>query len=324
MVVALTGLYYFFYRMDSQAKAGWIVTETAIGAALLSGPLSLFLLGQGIQINHFTDRAWRAIGYAALVGGGWIIQRVMQWLDGRVTNQTQLWRAKKLVFGLVVLACCAVKARSAYRIILWPTTAWVAASSPNAERYKLAFAEIHAQLTGSQYTDMQVLGTFDVPLANWWEYRNKYLYVPDYFNSIASDNEIEARLCSLMALLKVTREDFEHLLDEKNFLMRLTGEKYQANDRYTPWPIGDYSPDVRVRIAGKPLDSWWWLLELPLSERKRLIDRYGDFDESAEPHRKLDIVILTKNAIRQYMHPEKGSLRLAWVNDLFEIWTTTH
>ncbi len=76
-----------------------------------------------------------------------------------------------------------------------------------------------------------------------------------------------------------------------------------------------------MRIAGQPIDGSWWLLEVPMSEQRRLLDRYVHFDPSAEPYRRLDIVVLTRDhPIRQFLHPESGPLRLSWANDVFEIW----
>jgi hypothetical protein len=316
-----TALYYSFRRTDGRARAAWLIITATTVASLLNGPLTLSLLGKGIQLYHYIDRARRAIGYGTLLSAGWALQEIVRWFYRKIgTHEGLGLRVRRAALAIFALACCVMTARSAHLLIIYPNTPWLKVQGHPSNRYKEAFAELHSEILGSSlYRNAQVLGTFDTVLANWWEYRNRYLYVPDFFNSTLSDSEIETRLYSFLVSLKVSRDEFNRLLDDEFLIMRLTGEKYQVSRRSTGWPITDYSLDARRRIAWMPIDFGSWALELPISERARLIDKYARFNQAVEPYRQLDVIVLDKNAERQLLHPEVNA-RLAWANEVFEIW----
>jgi hypothetical protein len=111
------------------------------------------------------------------------------------------------------------------------------------------------------------------------------------------------------------------MLENQYFLMRvLGGGRYQGNSMYASWPLRDYSPDAQARIRQTP--ALVRNLEMPLPEKRRLLDAYEHFDPLAQPYRKLDLIVLSKGDLRQYTHPEKGGLRLGWKDDTFEIWVS--
>jgi hypothetical protein len=317
------------YRVRETAKAAAktaaFITGAAVLASLLSGPLSLLVLGKGLQVYHFVETARLNIGYAMLLCAGWVAQDALARLGGLLGGRATLAPPfQRLAFVVAVMACLAIAAGLTRKNIRdgRPTAATMRMAFAPQPSYKSFFAELHSQLMRPEYQHAQVLGTFDVQLAEWWEYRSRFLYLPDNSTlSTVSDREIEERVSSFLRLMEATPDDFNRLLDNWYFLVRvLAGGKYLANSRYTPWPINDYSPDAQRRIAQTPIVDPSWHLELPVSERRRLLDDYAHFDPLTQPCRKLDVVVLSRNDLRRFLHPEKGSLSLVWSNDSFEIW----
>jgi hypothetical protein len=317
----------------ADAKGAALVTGAAVVVSLASGPLSLLVLGRGLQAYHYTDRAMTAIGYALLLCAGWVIQDTLR-RPYRVLGRHKglAFRIERLAFASAVVVALAAGAGSAYKGIrdecptapsmLWRYArgwAWPEPAGVNP-RYQSSFAELRAELVRPEHQAARVLGTFDIQLASWWEYRNKYLYLPDVFNTTVSDREIEARVYLFLRRMGATPEDFDRLLDNWYFLARVVSSvKHQANAVYTPWPIQDYSPDAQRRIASTPIMESFHL-ELPLSERRRLLESYAHFEALAQPWCQLDVIVLTKGQLRRFLHPEGANLRLAWANDAFEVW----
>jgi hypothetical protein len=315
--------YRFRDSMEGSTRAGALIIGVVLIASVLSCTLSLFVLGRGLQIYHFRQETELVSGYAVLLCTGIVLQASFQWL-GRTLRIREIpaLRLKALAFAaavVVAVAAAAMEAREVIRQEL-PAQGTLKMAGVPLQRYKSSFADLRAELMRPQYKNAQVIGTLDLQLADWWQYRNRYIYLPDTFNSTASDSEVEARVYCFLRMMGTSPEDFDRLLDSDYFLLRvLSGAKYQANAKYAPWPIEEYSPDARRRIAGTSV--WERLhLELPTSERRRLLHAYAQFYPPAEPYRKLDIIVLLKGKLRQFFHPEKGSLTLAWENDAFELW----
>jgi hypothetical protein len=302
------------------------VLGTAAAISVVSGPIWLLVLGKGIQIHHSVIAAELNVGYVLLLCCGWIWQDALERLSKKPLGQRLLTpRVRNLAFAMALLACIAASVPNILRSfgeVWWgrnqAQTALLIDRRPELH-YRSSFAELHAVLARPEFQQADVLGTFDGQLANWWEYRGRYLYLPDIFNTTAPDRELETRVSSFLHLLGTTPEEFGRMLENPYFIMRVIGgAKYQANSTYTSWPLDTYSPAAQARIAHTPILIT--NLEVPIPERQRLLEDYEHFDPLAQPARKLDLVILSKGDLRQYVHPERADLRLAWKNDTFEIW----
>jgi hypothetical protein len=327
-VLAIALAYWSRGPIEYRARVRVAVPVMAVLLLLspFTGPLSLFAFRTGIEIYHYSATAQMMAGYAILVCLGWLAQDIL----GRagVLSSSKTMAA---ITGLVFAACLAVGAWTSYQSF---AEVWWGRRQPDIadphdrgrmdrteeSRYRAAFDQLHKFLARPENSRAEVLGTFDGEVMNWWEYRGKYVYLPDIFNTTVSDSEVEARVYGFMHLLQATDQDFSHALDSWYFQLRvLSFAKYQANIAFTPWPLRDYSPEAQKRIlrrgvlAGKEP-------ELPLSERSRLMAAYARFDPLQQPSRKLDVVVLSKGDLRQCVHPEKSSLKLLWKNQLFEIW----
>jgi hypothetical protein len=131
-------------------------------------------------------------------------------------------------------------------------------------------------------------------------------------------------------MLGTSTEDFGHLLDNWYFVLRVLGcAKYQANSLFTPWLLSDYSSASQQRIAlTKPLTnpSDAWNIEMPESERARHMTAYHRTTEAHQSANGLGIIVLDKDALRGYVHPEgrAGRFDLLWSNETFEVWAPTN
>ncbi|MGB7924618.1 MAG: hypothetical protein WCF57_15360 [Pyrinomonadaceae bacterium] len=319
-------LYYSIRRTISErTRAAFLITGAVLVASLLSGPLSLFALGRGIQVYHYPMRTELFIGYILLICAGWAAQDVARWLlKSLKVGDERAQRIKTVAFAAAAVACLSASAILARRNVRdeRPTASIMSMSGVDESHYKTEFAELHGVLTRPEYRSAQTLGTFDYQLVNWWGYQGKYPYLPDLFNTTVTDGEIERRVFSYLRLLSVTPEDFNGLLDQHYFLARvLSSAKYHANSKFTPWPIEDYSPEAQARITIAPIVEGW-RIELPLSERRRLAESYQHFDPLEQPVKGPDIFVLSKDEMRQFLRPERGNLRLVWSNNIFEVWVT--
>jgi hypothetical protein len=189
----------------------------------------------------------------------------------------------------------------------------------NLPHYRSDFRELHRVLGQPEYAGATVLATFDRQLTNWWLYKGRHAYTVETFNSTLPDSVMEARAFQFLRLVGTSNEDFGHLLDTNYFLVQIMGhDKYQADSIYTAWPLPDYSPEAQRRIAST---SWPFHLEMPISERVRLMKAFEQTGETQLNPDALDIVVLDKDILRGYVHPERGNrFRLAWSNRTFELW----
>jgi len=189
----------------------------------------------------------------------------------------------------------------------------------NLIHYRTDFRELHRVLERPEYADATVLGTFDRQLSSWWVYRRRYLFLADLFNSTLPDSVAESRVYQLLRLVHTSPEEFGRLLDIEYFLMQVMGhDKYQANSVFTQWPLSAYSAEAQRRIAST---AWAFHLELPESERSRLMMAYDRTGEPGQRSSALDIIIFDKDFLRGYVHPEGADrFRLAWSNQTFELW----
>src|SRR4029077_19213483 len=158
-------------------------------------------------------------------------------------------------------------------------------------------------------------------LANWWQFHHKYLYLPDLFNTTVSDTEVEWRVNSYLHGLKVTPYEFDKLLDNWYFQCRVLAiAKYQANHQWTPWPIGHSSSEAQERIGKRSMMDAW-SLEIPVSERQRLVSSYAGFQPQTNWPRQADLYVLAHDHLRGFLHPDQAGLQKLWENAHFEIWS---
>jgi hypothetical protein len=321
--MAAAAVFCEFYRGRAQnrgRRAALAVVAMAMAGSAICGPASLAVLHQTIQPFHFKYQAMLTIGYASLVYAGWLLTDVRGIFPfGRLTEKH--WSALTATAGVVFAAFCLYMA---YRTSVhldrgdFPTSDPLVADF-HLVHYRPDFRELHNVLSQPEYADAKVMATFDIQLDDWWLYKEKYLYLAEPFQSILPDSVIETRTFQFLRLMGTSNEEFGKLLDDFYFLYQILGsDKYQANAAYTAWPLSDYSPEAQRRIASTRSP---FHLELPLSEKSLLMKAYEQTSETQQYSDALDIVVLDKEILRGYVHPERENrFRLVWSNRTFELW----
>jgi len=300
VIVVAVVLAILYWRGDLKRRriAALTVVATAVGASVISGPAWLAVLHQTIQIFHFRDQTELTIGYAFLLYAGLLLTDFNEVFTVRRLPEER-WSMLTAVASAVFVGLCLL---NAYRSSVTrngaelPTAMSMVLNNLDLPHYRTDFRELHSVLDRPEYADAAVLGTFDVQLSNWWQYRRRYVYLVDGFNSTLPDSEMESRVCQFLRLVGTSTEEFGHLLDRLYFLMRFMG--YMA-------------PRGLIRTP------------LPESEKSRLMmvyDRAGA-GEAEQRANALDIIVFDKDQLRAYVHPERADrFRLAWSNRTFELW----
>jgi len=309
----------------SAKKLGWKVQDRPVvlllvlcGIAVVSCPFSLFVLGKGIQINHFEGRAELINSYVMLLA--------LSLLAAAVLGRRHLLTRRIELGAIVIVAIAgAVHAASGGRYMSHdelPISDAIKMDSQalNLGHYKSAFFGLSQELESGRYDGLNVLATFDAQIANWWTYRGRYLFLVDPFNSTASDRVMEDRFIDLAHVLQVNVDDFSRLIGQQYILWRYLGtDKYQASKAYTFAPLEDYDPDSQALIR-KSLVSDTWQVLLPVSERKRLVEKFESNALAPAQMPELDIVVMSKDGRRSMFHPDEAEFDLTYQNERFEIW----
>ena len=295
------------------------VAATAVGASVASGPASLAMAHQTIQIYHFQDQTEMTIGYALLLCAGLLATDLIEAFKARRLAEKP-WSTMAMAATAVCVAGCLVTAyRNSERLSASNTPTNLPMGLLNLAHYRTDFQDLDKVIRSPKFAGASVLATMDSQLADWWEYRHGYLYLPDLFNTTVPDSVVESRIFQFLRMLGTSTEEFGHLLDSYYFRLRvLSDSKYMANSLFTPWPLSDYSQDAQGWIAST---KGAWSLIIPKSERARLLAAYDQTSESRQRSNALALIVLDKDPLRGYVHPERSGLfDLMWSNDTFELW----
>jgi hypothetical protein len=291
------------------------VLSLAVGASLITGPLSTALLRQVTQEEHFTYTAERAIGYAALLYAAWLLSGISRFEPVRRC----LERRERLVAGAAILAVALFIYNDIHFNIRESRAGWMGTTPVRVRVYQADFADLRRVLERPGRLQALVLGTFDEALGWWWQYRRRYVYLPDVFHSTVGDIVAESRTLRFLRRVGTTPEDFGHLLDKDHFIwVALEGFRYQVGSLFTPWPSSEYSAVTQARLTtGRPLQSRF---EVPRSEKLRLMKAFEEMQGDDGSSGELDVIVFAKDDLRPYVHPERTGNVLVWSNRTFEVW----
>ncbi len=129
----------------------------------------------------------------------------------------------------------------------------------------------------------------------WFSLGNKYISVPSGFSSSLRDDQIENLVFYLFKTFNVTEKNFNEKIDNRDCARECFAASY-FNYKYVVNKIRHYKPidteysetDVKKIKAISEID--WWYTIIPLSEKKRLKERFKklNFDKDFKP----DLIIL--------------------------------
>jgi hypothetical protein len=315
-VAALLALRFHSRVCGKQRLPALAVLSVAVGASLITGPLSAALLRQVIQPYHFTYTAELAIGYAALLYAAWLLTDVSRFEPLRRLSDT------RLAAGSAVLATALFIYNDAHFNIRERDYGEKFDTPLTFLAYEADFPDLRRVLERplplQRRLQPLVLGTFDDALADWWQYRRRYLYLPDLFNTTVADRVAESRTLHFLRRVGTTPEDFEHFLDDEYFTgVAFGGAKYQVNSLFTPWPLSEYSAVTQARLTNGP---YYFRLEVPRSEKLRLMKAFEELEGDDSSSDELDVIVFDKDHLRPYVHPERTGNVLVWSNRTFEVW----
>jgi len=196
--------------------------------------------------------------------------------------------------------------------------------SPPGPAYHHAFAALARELDRDIYKDDQVIATTDDQVFVYWvAFRGRYTLFPQVWTSTLSNHEMEDRVLWFAREEGLDQADLVRFLDQPNILVYWLGHNlYQLNPLYHKEPLSDYSADdIRLHM-NIPLGFDSFDVALPLSEIKRLQDRYAEIlsmDEKEKP--RLDLIILTADTkLMPLPDPDPSRYYLSYHDDYFRVW----
>jgi len=287
-------------------------------------PLSAMVIGKAIQVDHFYDRGQRFLWLACVALFAMLIRTGSQmWQRSRLFSAASPALMVQAPRALLLASACILGIGSCVSLAKWRVERMIQprvfnSGWPAVPTYRTNFETLLVELGRSRYRGLEVLGTFDQQLAMWWlSFRHGFLYVPDTFLSTVADTEIEWRT---IALLKMTGADagfFVSRLNDFYFYTRfLTAGKWQATPAYTYGKLSDYSPDQLTRMEKRRIIDTWYT-EIPMSERKRLLD---DFQHQSLPSTRPDVIVLPNDGGYENLAGPAPPYRLTYENTTFRVW----
>ena len=279
-------------------------------ASVAALPLSVMVLGEGIQIYHF---AFRADGFVVL-GYTLAILLVVPGLLRRLA-MPRLAVAGVVAIGALHLAFIG------YRGVAAATTQyqqrpWDIGWTPIAG-YRPGLIALWKELSGPAYAGANVLGTFDQQLGMLWAGRDEHHdWLPDPALSTVPDAAIERRLISFSQLVGMPAAAFDaHLREEYFYNHLLNSEKWQANRLYTFSDISRYDPTMRATIATRD-----WFTIPPNDDVQRLQDLYRRPDPIDG---RLDLIVLNRGSSLGELPGPTTGYRKTYENPSFTVWLKT-
>jgi hypothetical protein len=294
------------------------VLSVAVGASLITGPLSAALLRQVIQQGHFTETAERAIGYAALLYAGWLLTGISRFEPGRRFLHDFQYGMRGTLVAVAAILAVAFFIFIDVHFHLRRLDRGMDNTPLMVRTYQADFPDLRRVLERPGRSQPLVLGTFDERLADWWQYRRRYLYLPDLFNTTVGDIVVESRILRFLRRVGTTPEDFGHLLDDEYFILVALGSgRYQVYTLFTPWPLSEYSAATQKALTTSP---YYFYFEVPRSEKLRLMKAFEEMQGDDGSSGELDVIVFAKDHLRPYVHPERAGNVLVWSNRTFEVW----
>jgi hypothetical protein len=276
-------------------------------SAVVAQPLSVVVLGKGIQIYHF---GLRANGYImlSLVLSAFLIARSLPFIV--MTSRVAIVSA--IALGSIHLVYIGQRASAAAATQYQQRPfkdGW-----PPISGYRQDFIALWRELSRPSYDNLTVLGTFDHQLAVLWASREGHLlYLPDPFLSTVPDAAIERRLIAFSQLVGMTDVAFAaHLREEYFSFTLLNTMKWHASRLYTFSDITQYSPEDQRRI--RTLD---WGMVAPADELSRLQRLYT---RSVPIDGRLDLIIVNRRSGLGDLPGPSAGYRQTYSNDSFAVW----
>lgn len=293
--------------------------------ACFAMPISLIVIGKGVQLYHFFDRFLRiqliTFLIFSLYGGELLLQLIQQNRQhlSQLQNKTSL---KQFAIVIVLTLSLLMSLREA--VFISANAQHMRPDFPEWEslkNYRQNFTELVEELSKPNYQNQQVLATFDVQTYVWWvAFQEKNSYLPSAALSTVADREIEYRLSTLCKLIGMNTENFLNFIDRTYVnIFWLGHDKYQASRAHTFSELSDYLPEVQKSILQTGvLNSL--NVAIPISEQLRLVSQFNQLDRDKINLPRLDLVVLTTDQSLQGFAPPATEFDLSYQNPVFKVW----
>ncbi|MGI0491031.1 hypothetical protein ACN4EG_04395 [Alkalinema pantanalense CENA528] len=287
-------------------------------AACFALPISTIVLGQTVQIYQFFDRFLRVMGLGLVVYGSYGLQQLMQRISP--AQIPQRWRSIGITTGLAVALIFPL--REAQSLVT--NSQHIRADFPEWQalpNYRQNLNALVAELSKPDYRSTKVMGTFDVQVYAWWvAFQKGASYLPEAPLTTVGDREIETRLLTFCKLLNLRPEVFLGLINRPGTNLFWLGHgKYQASRAYTYAPLSDYVPATQRQITQTGLLNSL-SVALPISVQRRLLQTYLQTPDLDRTKTRLDLIVLTQDALLQGTTPIDPDFELTYENPAFRLW----
>jgi hypothetical protein len=294
--------------------------------ACFAMPISLIVIGKGVQLYHFFDRFLRiqliTFLIFSLYGGELLFQFVQQ---NRQSFLAQLQNKSSLKqFAIVIVLTLSLLISLREAVFISANAQHMRPDFPEWEslkNYRQNFSELVQELSKPNYQNQQVLATFDVQTYVWWvAFQEKNSYLPSAALSTVADREIEYRLSTLCKLIGMNTENFLNFIN-RNYvnIFWLGHDKYQASRAHTFSELSDYLPEVQKSILQTGILNSL-NVAIPISEQLRLVGQFNQLDRNKIDLPKLDLVVLTTDQSLQGFAPPADEFDLTYRNAVFNVW----
>jgi hypothetical protein len=286
----------------------------------LALPASTVILGETIQPYHFMDDALTfktlvivvALGQLFDIGAAWIARLLPATDRGRWLGRAGL--------ALVAAGCLFLGASLHLPKIARQGHLRRDFKAYRVSDYRAAFRELTEELGREHYAEARVLGTLDIQVLDWWSlFGGMQAFAPDTCATIIDDDEIEDRLLRFFRELGAEEHDVRRLINNRAVLIFFLGHaKYQVSPAHSFAPLSDYPLKVQQKSSNA---SWFnsWLVALPNSEVKRLVERYARTPDGRGDLR-LDVIVLGPGRLDRGLAPAPEQFRLSFQNRLFRVY----
>ena len=199
-----------------QPGGGWRWAQPIIAvlasflASIIALPLSIVILGQGVQMGHFLDRAMRyrtlliVCLLAAIVNFALLHlarrRPALKWL------QPHEWPVLLKFVSLLALLVMPVAFYVKHGLHAWSPNIQVRTFEgwPAVPGYRASFDQL-SEFLSNRYNGSSplVLGTFDDQIRAWWQAKTgQWVYLPDPDMTTLTDEEIESRLVIVLPVAR--------------------------------------------------------------------------------------------------------------------------
>lgn len=324
VAVAALGAAVVAWRRTGERRltsASLLALSLLCALSALALPASTLLLARTVQPYHFVEELVTFKTLVFLVATGCVLEAVLavRFLRDGLSPVNRARRATALLAVCALLAIAGAlelhrpwlrrtdHVRSDFEVYRFPG-------------YRAAFRELTETLEAQRDRGARVVGTLDIQVHAWWSlFGGGQLFSPDPFATGVSDSEIEERLLRLLRTLGATTEALGRLLHVRPLqIFFLSCDKYQFSRGYQAAPLSDYPPEVRRHLAQtSELSSW--VIAMPLSERRRVLERYNRSEAVGEDLR-LDLIVLGRGPLDRDLVPPAARFGLVFQNDWFRVY----